>query len=203
MTSPSGTNADDFEFVGDAGDLITASVTSGVGLDGALYLLNGACEVVAEDNGAGQILAELPARDVYVVVVTSASPGQTGSYTVSLQEGYPPGETCLATDNLLNTSGSTSSSLGVGDPTDGPRGAGYHYEDFEFSSRANRRLSWTVGTDAFTPYTYLLDQDCRVIAEDGPSRALFVLPSTGTYTLVVTSASAGETGAFSIEADLD
>jgi len=100
---------------------------------------------------------------------------------------------------------SESGYLATSDPTDSPRGAGHHRDAFEFGGAAETRVDIELVQASFDTYVYLLDAECRVVAQDDDggvgllSRVSYTLPRDGTYVIVVTSYTVEATGSYTIE----
>jgi hypothetical protein len=90
---------DDIEFEVEAGWVLTLSMMDeSWSLDPYLFLLDTACQVLAEDDNSGaededdaQITFEFATAGVYTLVATSAGPWQTGSYELLIDWYTPQG----------------------------------------------------------------------------------------------------------------
>ena len=204
---------DDLEFQGTAGTTVVIETTAG-SFDTYLYLLDDTCQVVAldDDGGTGllsRITYTLPRTGVYTAVVSSYSPGTTGTYTVELNPAVPTCDvgTCCYGDTLTLSlpNGSYAGSLSSGDAQGGPRGSGYYFDDVEFTGTAGTTVVIETTSAVFDTYLYLLDEDCQVLTSDDDggsgtlSRIVYTLPRSGVYTIVVTTFGAGETGSYTLE----
>ena len=114
---------------------------------------------------------------------------------------------CCYGDTLTFTTDpdSYSGSLSSGDAQDGPRGAGYYFDDVEFTAVMGQEHVLEVTAGDFDTYIYLLDDSCTVIAEDDDggagtlSRLVFTPTDNRTYTIAVSSFSSGTTGSYTLE----
>ncbi len=90
-------------------------------------------------------------------------------------------------------SGTVSESLSSSDQLAGPRGAAYYFDDYEFEATAGAELTIETTSGSFDTFIYVLDGDCQILDsdDDGSTGTLslidFRVPSTGIYTVVVTS----------------
>jgi len=86
-----------YDFYGEAGQMVTITMTGAGGLDAYLGLLDPNDEVIAEDDDSAgnlnaQIAIRLPESGWYLIVATRAgidTGSSTGSYTLQLVEGAP------------------------------------------------------------------------------------------------------------------
>ena len=209
---------DDIEFNGLAGWHVTITMEDYYGLndfDPFLYLHDGSCNHLAEDDNSGgdsaaQIEIELPANGTYTVIATAAAWTDWGSYVVEVEVDEAPvdfGNAC-GDDEWTTEMGTWSNAFGSSwtlsnsDASDGPRGPGYYHDDIEFLARAGDTIDVLAWSFDFDTYIYLLDDGCNVLDEDDDayggtnSRILYSAPSDGVYVLSVTSHSAGATGGF-------
>ena len=192
---------DDVEFEALAGWTVVVAMSSYYAApDPYLLLLDSQCDVVAEDDngwGGDNAFVEftVPADDVYTIVATSALPMETGYYTLQIAERSEPGARCLH-DFWTATCGETNSNFGLssGDAEEGPRGAGYYYDDVEFEGAAGETVTVTMDSWDFDTYLYLLDPACQVLMENDDrggqtsnSGLSVQLPADGAYTMVFTS----------------
>ena len=211
---------DDIEFEALAGSSVVVAMSSYYAApDPVLLLLDSYCNVVAQDdNGWGGDNAfvdyAVPVDDVYTIIATSALPLETGYYTLQIGERTDPGFRCLH-DFWTATCGAANTNFGLsaGDAEDGPRGAGYYYDDVEFEGIGGATVTVTMDSWDFDTYLYLLDQDCHVLVENDDRDGLtsnsgisVQLPADGAYTMVFTSkhpfsGPAAATGSFDWEID--
>jgi len=209
---------DDVEFNGLAGQHVTISMEDyygGTNLDPFLYLHDGSCSFLAQDdNGGGgdtaQIAIALPADGTYTIIASTANPGGWGSYAIEVEIDEAPvdfGGACGDdewTTEMGVWSGAFGASWGLSgsDADDGPRGPGYYHDDIEFLARAGDTIDIVAWSFDFDTYLYLLDDGCNVLDQDDNayggtnSRILYSAPSDGVYVVMITSYSQGETGDF-------
>jgi len=99
--------------------------------------------------------------------------------------------------------------LDGGDADDGPAGPGFYFDDIEFHALAGQQVGILLFDQdwGMDPYLILLDPDCAVVAEDdnsggGDDAALtYDVPLDGIYTIVATTAQAGQTGWYGVETE--
>ncbi len=193
---------DDVEFDAAAGWTVVVAMSSYyTEPDPYLLLLDPLCNVVAEDDdswGGDSAFVEysIPADGVYTIIATSANPGEVGYYTLHTGERSEPGYHCLH-DFWTAGCGETSTNFGLtaADATEGPRGAGYYYDDVEFEGTSGSTVSVEMESGDFDTYLYLLDEGCQILAQndnavgDGTTHSALtaLLPADGIYTMVFTS----------------
>ena len=122
------------------------------------------------------------------------------------------GFNCHDDDLTIQVPGTAGSwPLDVSDATDGPAGPDFYIDDIEFEALAGQQVVISLVDDYpwdMDPYLYLLGPDCLVIAEadDGGDnddvQLLLDVPQDGIYTILVTTAEAGQTGQYSVETRL-
>ena len=90
------------------------------------------------------------------------------------------------------------------DPTGGPRGSTYYFDDIEFEARAGDAFVIEVTRASFDSFIYVLGIDCETLAsnDDGGSGLLsrleWTAPENGIYTIVVTSYGSLITGSYTV-----
>ncbi len=139
----------------------------------------------------------LPADGEYQVHVTSFAVGETGAYTVRLQQG----SAAAATEGLETQSGA----LATGDQTlrDGEYADGYTFE-----GQPGQHVRLDVGATEFDTYLILNgpggfhQENDDVEGAAGHSIIEAELTEAGTYTVIVTSYAAGETGRYELRMEL-
>jgi hypothetical protein len=139
----------------------------------------------------------LPADGEYQVHVTSYAVGETGAYTVRLQQG----SAAAATEGLETQSGA----LAAGDQTlrDGEYADGYTFE-----GRPGQHVRLDVSSSEFDTYLILNgpggfhQENDDVEGAAGHSVIEADLTEAGTYTVIVTSYAAGETGRYDLRREL-
>jgi hypothetical protein len=206
---------DDLEFEAEGGTVVTVETVSAE-FDTYLYLLDQSCEVIAynDDGGAGLLSlmeVDLPETAVYTIVVTSYRVGQGGEYELelsSLGPGCEVGTCCYSDDTRVSLPASGpiifAETLDGNDATDGPRGAGHYFDDFEFEVAAGTQLEVETVFAHFDTYLYLFDESCTQVAsnDDGGegtlSRIAVTLLTGGVYTVVVTSYTDLESGDYHV-----
>jgi len=119
----------------------------------------------------------------------------------------PLGEHCHGDDNVIGVPDTVDYSLSSAyDESDGPMGPGYYFDDVEFLAAAGTTV--VVSMDSYyaepDPYLVLLDPWCDPVAEDdngwGGDNAFmeYEVPADGVYTIVATTAVAGQTGYYTL-----
>ncbi len=192
-------------------DLITDA------FDAYLFVLGpGFAETLADDDGAGGCNARLTFTfledGTFRVVASSAGSRQTGVYTLRVTntpepvEMYPCGGMNPA---LLRSLPTDSRSIAVGDTVTGQLNGtertieqGRYVQAWALEGSAGQTVSITLESDAFDAYLYLLGPGIDQPREDDDgagdlnSRITVTFPEDGTYLVIVSALSAGDTGAF-------
>lgn len=101
--------------------------------------------------------------------------------------------------------GMASAGAGRLAPGDEQLGSGEYFDRFPFVGTAGDVVVIELTSSDFDPYLILIDGREQVLAQEDDSpglglgaRITFTLPSAGTYTVIVTSVFAGETGGYSL-----
>src|SRR5690606_28566547 len=104
--------------------------------------------------------------------------------------------------SLLTHASAGASSLG---PGDSQLASGEYFDRITFQGNAGDVVLIEITSSAFDPYLIVLDQADNVLFQEDDSegfglnvRVEYRLPATGSYTVVVTSASPGEAGGHSL-----
>ena len=114
----------------------------------------------------------------------------------------PIGHVCYGDDTVLSLGRLHEGSLRISDQAGGPRGSSYRFDDLEIVLTAGQQYTFSVWSEQFDTYVYVLDQTCAVVASNddggaGRSSALEFTPTAdGVYTLIVTSFSSSGVGAY-------
>ncbi|MGD1849841.1 MAG: trypsin-like peptidase domain-containing protein [Cyanophyceae cyanobacterium] len=83
-----------------------------------------------------------------------------------------------------------------------------YYDTYVFEGQAGQRIRAELTSSEFEPYLILLDANGRDLVQSGPrdgsptARLMETLPSNGTYRIYVNSRRPGQTGAYSLRAQL-
>jgi hypothetical protein len=205
-------SADRYSFSGTAGQQVTILLTSSA-FDTYLYLIGPSGSVIANDDDGGggsdsRIPAgsggfSLPSSGTYIIEVTSYYAGGAGSYALSLSTFIP----CLATS--ISIGQTPSGSLSTGDCRSPIRGSGYYADRYSFSGSAGQQVAILLASSVFDTYVYLIGPSGSLIYQDDDGGGgtnsripagggFFVLPSSGTYIIEVTSFSNNRTGSYSL-----
>lgn len=103
------------------------------------------------------------------------------------------------------TLGVASAGAGVLGQGDAQLASGEYYDRVTFQGASGDRVVIEITSTAFDPYLIILDQNDNVLFEEDDSQGVglnvrteFQLPSSGSFTIVITSAVPGETGGYSL-----
>lgn len=134
----------------------------------------------------------------YTAIATSYAPGATGSYTIMVT-------TAAGSDaaRVLRPGSTATGSLTGSDPT---LPDGSHFHAYTLQGQAGDRVTVSLSSTDFDTYVGV-NRNGEVLAENDDaggttnSQVELTLPSSGAYTVVVTSYAAGATGAYTVSAE--
>ncbi len=159
------------------------------------------------DDGTNSQLAGTLQPGNYVIVANSYAGGSTGSYQLSVEgTGAADNGGSDAVQGELREGGTVSGRLTASAPT---LDDGSHYHLWQFNGQAGQQVTITLRSDAFDTYMMLFrgmsPGPNSVLAEDDDgagdlnSRITYTLPENGTYTVMVNSYGAGDTGPYEVQ----
>ncbi|MEW5931382.1 MAG: PPC domain-containing protein [Gemmatimonadota bacterium] len=158
-----------------------------------------------DDGGGGtdaRVELTLPADGVYAVRANTLNAGQSGAYTLQLEQGAPPAPVVLRPIAVGQT---VRGELGEGDPR---LGDDSFYDLYTFQARAGDGVTATLRSsdfDAFLVLGRMNGDEFEEIESDDDrgggtdSRVSAALPAAGTYALRVNTVYGGRTGAYTLE----
>jgi hypothetical protein len=164
----------------------------------------------SDDDGAGGLNAQLRGTigaGTYTIMANSYGGGETGSYTLSFiasGQGASSGSTGSGGAAVLRDGATGSGSLDGSDPT---LDDGSHYDEWTYTGRGGETVTVSLSSSSFDTYLLAFRGSSLAGGEyldenddyDGTNSQLqLVLPASGTYTFIVNSYSAGETGSYQI-----
>ena len=198
--------ADCYTFSANEGDLIGVSLSSDA-FDAYVSLLDASDEVLTSDDDGGLgidsriVLFRAPATGTFSIEATSYGSGEAGSYTLILTRTEAPECTAISYGQTLE------GSLDLSDTTSVAR-TDSRADCYTFSSMADEGIIVSIISDDFDTYLSLLDPSGQIIASDDdggegsdsriPEEGTLTIPSTGDYTIEVTSYFSDETGTYSL-----
>ncbi|MEQ1618053.1 MAG: caspase family protein [Terricaulis sp.] len=204
----SGEFADSFTVSGRRGQTLVIDVASSA-FD--TYLIVGAPGVEQADNDDNGDRGSTDSRVTITLAQdgevrirpTSYRPGETGAYTLSVQEqGAAATQTAIASSGAVRIGQSLSGALQNGD---GLADAGQLRDVYTLNGRRGQQIEVALQSDAFDPYVAIFGPDDfndfnDDDAENGTlnSRLLVTLPADGAYTILATSYAAGQQGAYNL-----
>lgn len=158
-----------------------------------------------DDAGGGtdaRVEITLPADGVYAVRANTLNAGDSGAYTLQLEQGPPPAPVVLRPITVGQT---VRGDLGEGDPK---LGDDSFYDLYTFQARAGDGVTATLRSSDFDAFLVLGrmngDEFDEIESDDDKgggtdSRVSATLPAAGTYTLRVNTLYGGKTGAYTLE----
>ena len=201
---------DAWEFDGTNGQVLRIRMDSSA-LDPYLTLRGPAgTSLDNDDRQPGDLNAEivitLPMTARYQIMTTSYQPGETGAYTLQIEQTGGTGQAVAVAPG--SSSGTTleagvpvSGSLAAGDTT---LNSGEFSDTWFYTGHAGERLTVNLDSSQFDPYlmirgaTLSEDNDDRV---DGNLNSTInvTLPTAGDYRIIATSYQPGESGAYTLD----
>ena len=157
-----------------------------------------------DDSGGGldsRVVVSLWRTGEFLVRANSLSPGETGRYSLVVEELPPPGPASVRPIGMGRTVN------GRLDPSDALLDDGSHYDIYTFSGTAGQRVRITLRSgdfDAFLAFGRWQNGDVTVTDTDDDSgggldsELVVTLPATGEYAIRANSLSGGEFGAYSV-----
>ncbi|HEY0101361.1 MAG TPA: pre-peptidase C-terminal domain-containing protein, partial [Pyrinomonadaceae bacterium] len=211
-----GTLVDLYTFNGTAGQQVSITMTAPAGggnVDPYLYLLLPNGDLIAEDDNSGGGTAarippigefgRLPVTGTYTIVANTVATNQSGNYNLTLTQGA----TCASTAIALG--GTANGTLANGDCRLLEDGS--FLDAYTFNGTAGQQvvISLTSNTNSLVPVIFLLAPNGDTLAiERSPTGSdtarvpvgsgSFALPANGTYTILVNSFAAGQTGNYTL-----
>jgi hypothetical protein len=211
----SGEFSDPYRFLGQAGQRVAIEMRSSE-IDTYIIMRPPEGDQVDNDDFEGlgtnsRIEMTLAATGEYHVYATTYQPGETGSYEITVTDlsarretAAPPASAAAPSSNVANNQ-AINGSLARSDPT---MQDGQHYDTFTFNGRRGQNVNLELTSSTFDTYMMLLfpsgegTEDDDGISGTTNSRITGGLPEDGEYTVVVSSYSAGATGAYSLRMNL-
>ncbi|MCA1566847.1 MAG: pre-peptidase C-terminal domain-containing protein [Acidobacteria bacterium] len=209
-----GSRVDEYTFTGSAGQQIAVSMSAA--FDTFLYLLNPDGTVLAvNDDANAQVSTNsripptgfitLPSSGVYSILANSFRPEDGGPYTLALTAGT----TCNLTPMAFGDT--KAGTLTTGDCTNPIDVDGTPVDYYTFNGTAGQQIAITLTATSgnLDPYLYLLTPAGDLLADDDnggggtaariPQTAGFGrLPVTGTYTIIVNTVVASQSGNYNV-----
>jgi hypothetical protein len=194
---------DGLTFTASAGTSVTILLNS-PDFDAYLVLSGPDGYAVENDDSPGRginsrIDAVLPHDGVYTIAATSYSASHRGTYVLQLDAGGGTTTTVASPSAAELNSGETRGRLQT---NDSQLSSGEFTDTYTFSGEAGERVEINLDSSAFDPYLMLrgpggfaADNDDRATGEFG-STITTTLGAAGTYSVIVTSYAAAETGAY-------
>jgi hypothetical protein len=209
-----GSKVDEYTFTGSAGQQIAVSMSAA--FDTFLYLLNPDGTVLAVNDDIDPNTTTnsripptgfitLPSSGVYSILANSFRPEDGGAYTVTLTAGT----TCNLTPIAFGET--KAGTLASGDCTNPIDVDGTPVDYYTFNGTAGQQIAITLTATSgnLDPYLYLLTPAGDLLADDDnggggtaarlPQGAGFGrLPVTGTYTIIVNTLQASQSGNYNV-----
>jgi len=204
----SGQSFDEYTFEGIGGEAIVIGLST-FDFDGFLWLLDKEGKVIEinDDNGdgMGSIISKffLPDTGKYTIWVSSHGAGESGAYTLTLNEA---------------PSIDSPQAIAIGDKVKGnlngssPRfSTGQFYEAYTFEASHWQAISIVMDASRVDTYLWLLDKEGRVITvndnartsgkKKGRSEIIFLPIASDTYTVLASSSAPMEKGKYQLRID--
>jgi hypothetical protein len=183
---------------------------SSFGFDAFLWLLNGEDQVIAIDDDTGDAMGalisrfSLPQTGTSLIAVGSHDAGETGAYTLSLNEAP-----------WVNYSGGDPEEIFIGEQVSGDLTdsspqfrTGQFFNAYRFEASPRQAVSIEMRSEQFDSYLWLLDNKGRVITVNDDRRGqitngfaseiIFFPPISSTYFVVASSSTPIEIGKYDL-----
>lgn len=200
----SGEYVDVYVFEGRAGQQVTVRMSSG-DLDSYVMIRgpSGFAEF-NDDRDEGdvdsQLTVRLPATGQYRIQATTFSPGESGRYSLSLVEGTGPQIAARGGGRA-----ETGTNAGQLSGTDSAISSGEYADSWSFSGTPGQTYVVRLNSAEFDPYLMVRGDGVSEDNDDDQtgrgsrnSRVEFVMPDTGEVSIITTSYTTGETGAYTL-----
>ncbi len=195
----SGRYRDLYTFAADSsGRLLTVRVSSDDFIPDLFVETPAGDRVEAEDVGDDESvtrtfqIADLRGPGLYRIVITSRQPGETGSYAVRLTQKEPVRPLAAGGSAVQAELGKFSE-----------RADGFFRDRYQFEGTEDREHTVTVRSSAFAPVVTVTGPGGAVSGETGRAGGVvtfvFTPGQTGSHTVLVTSQSRDQRGAYSVQ----
>ncbi len=183
LTTPDQT--DTYTFNGNAGEAVTVTSVGTSGGVGAVATLQNSLGTDLTSNGTGNGFFDfvLPTNDSYTIVISEWGSNNTGTYGVSLQF----------------STGRCSTSISCGQTIAGNLSSGVQQDAYSFSGNAGEAVTVAAAGPGMIAIVRLYDgAGSFLVSSSGNNSVDFVLPTTGTYTVLVWEFGFNNTGAYGV-----
>lgn len=184
-SDPSNPNNPNYHLVLQNGGQVNIHLDTG-GVAGIIYILNASGDIVAQGN-APDLTATLEAG-TYTVVFAPANSGETGTCQINIE-----GPTGTSIQGAKSISGNWVNS-------GGPTAASRHNPRYELEMTYPQDVTFKMNYGSITGHWYLLNEAGAAVNNSALAETTITL-AAGKYTLVIGTATAGETGTYSMVID--
>lgn len=204
-----------YPFEGQAGDQVTFTLSS-QDFDAYLILQDSAGKILAEDDdGGGGVNAQianfsLPSDGRYSLIATSANRAQTGDYTLEAEGAALEDAVVVVVVETTPTPAATvvaqqGGEIQAGSPVTGELSSDSPTASYTYSASSTEVVTITLISDDFDTFVSLQDANGTGLTSDDDSAGNlnsrienYPLPSSGVYTIGVSSAGGAFTGNFTL-----
>ncbi len=193
-----------WELEGRAGEALVITMESD-DFDAYLFVVGpGLSAALTDDDGAGDLNARVEVRfpqdGMYRVAASSAGGTAEGRYTLRVEEPMDP-ETLPTDGRVLEVGGTVQGVLTDGDPVvlDGRRG-----QAWALAGTAGQSVRLELASDDFDSFLYLVGPGIKEPLSDDDSaggldsRVDHTFSASGTYRVIVSAVSLGQTGEYTL-----
>ena len=210
LTISTGEYADGYEIEGRPGQELRIDLAS-TEFDAYLFLIPPGNGTAVENDEApgmpGHALIETTLSELgtYVVAVTSYKPGETGAYTLTIEQSGAGGTSAQRDVTTLASGQQVSGQLEAGDDT---IASGEFIDWYVFDGQAGQTFTVEMTATDFDPYVGVHLPDGEVIENDDYNNRRdmagmdFTLQQSGRYRVAATSYQAGEAGGYQLQITL-
>jgi len=200
----SGEYVDVYVFEGRAGQQVTIQMSSS-DVDSYVMIRGPSCFAEFNDDREegdvdSQLTVRLPATGQYRIQATTFSPGESGRYSLSLVEGTGPQIAARGGGRA-----ETGTNAGQLSGTDDAISSGEYADSWSFTGTPGQTYVVRLNSAEFDPYLMVRGDGVSEDNDDDQtgrgsrnSRIEFVMPDTGEVSIITTSYTTGETGAYTL-----
>lgn len=203
-----------YTFRAEAGQRVTITADSRI-LDSFLILYGpGNILIAADDDSGGNLNSRIPASGslalpisgTYRIVMTTATSGETGSFTLTMTLGPATGNVSALPKVINSCPASVNGELSSNSSTEGRRGDLYNTDIYYFEGRLGQSLSMGLPQADFDGTLLLIGPNNAIVASaddtDGRlPRIDMMLAANGVYRLEVSSFAPFGTGKYTLQAN--
>ena len=201
-----GQYADAYTFTGAVGQQVMIEIASD-DFDSVLWLFNSRGEFITADDDSGDALGSLlnsftlPETDTYTLLASSHGAGETGEYTLRLNEAP-----IIASPIQLNVDEAVQGSIKRKDDS---LDTGQHYDAYSFAAEHGKIYSILMSSGQFDCSVRVMNEEGKTVALNDTSQRIgkkqtiseivFLPPASGSYTILAGSDEEKASGRYTLQ----